>query len=184
MAKTSTVIRTNRQDYDMDGDQDYIFETTTVSDRKGNVLSIQEKGDYSPDGADGVWDWISLTENEYDRRGNMTRTEYKSDWQADGIWDSVNVTEWTYQGDKVLTEVATADYENDGQLEYVITTTNDYNRRGDLVERQMAYDWNGDGTNDQVDLYKYFYEGGQLAQETIDYYSDGVIESTTDYAYA
>lgn len=184
MAKTSTVIRTVKSDYDGNGVIDNIYETTTVSDRKGNVLSIQDRGDYSETGPDGVWDWVTLTTNEYDRKGRLIENEYKTDWANDGTWDSISTTKYEWDGKLLLSEITTSDYENDGVPEWTYGIFNDYDRKGQLVERQMTYDWNGDGVNEQVDLYAYFYEGKQLIRETVDYYADGVIDSVTDISYA
>jgi hypothetical protein len=170
------------QDYNYNSLPDVIITDVVDLDKNGREVSHSTEYDYTADG--GSSHHLYLAEYEYDKKGRVTKSTESWDDDAGGEFETVFTTENTFKKDLLVKTVRLEDYSNDGVIEANTTTTNTYNKKGQIQQILREYDGWNDGTVEGSELISYEYDNrSRLIKETYDNDNDGDADQTVTYTY-
>jgi hypothetical protein len=144
-------------DYESDGVPEQRQVVSFDNDRKGRAVSTKVTNDFDGDGVDDV-EISSMV--VYDAKGNVLRSTSIYSNQ-DGV-SSIEEQAVTYNGHGQPVTSTSSTYGRDGGLQTRSVMSETYDRRGNVLESTVAYDFDGDGALDDgrnVDTFEYDAKG-------------------------
>jgi hypothetical protein len=173
-------------DNNLDGVPDSFARETFIFNKKGLLVEQRYESDWRGEGeedwgGDGNPDYSAITKNTYDRQGHLVQSVSTVDYDGNEVPDEITTVKNTYQKGNLVKIETLPDYNADGNIDGRSITEHTYSKNGLLTDTVNSYDWEPDGTFNQVDSIHYTYDRGELVKEEYDFWNDGIVDTTVTY---